>query len=207
MILLDNINTMEIPAIMTKTIDEIGDHFKRKKAKLIDGCTISGVIVDITSNYIHVINLGDSQTILYGNQGKVQYVTKRDTTEDIEERKRLASFGVTCIKDASGNGPYRMYGLNMTKAFGNYHTKELDTALVKTNGRQLAIQSIMMPKTQQNMNILIATDGLFDEISALHITEVPLLRRLKVAQLLDLVKDHGYKGDNVSAIKINIKKQ
>lgn len=200
-ILLETTDPLIISRLLSNLFDTLGVNFQKKKVQ--DGSTISGVVVDAKYGYIHIINLGDSQTILYGLQGKIQYVSHRDSTDIIEERKRLINLGIPIQKDIP-QGPYRMYGLNMTKAFGNYHTGLLDKALTKSHGRKIKIDTFSIPKSQQNITVLIGSDGLFDEIQGEHLAEIPIFRRMCPTKLIQFVSQHGIKGDNISVCKFQI---
>lgn len=200
--LLNDLDASSLPNTITTIISKLGSEFKRQKK--IDGSTITGVIIDTIENAIHVVNIGDSVTMLYGIQGKVIFVTRRDSTDNPQERQRLLDLGLDVEKDP--NSMWRMCGLNMSKAFGNYHTGPLDDALNKS-GRKAQVNTIHMPKGIQYLNVIIASDGLFDEIQAEHVAQVPILRKLKLEKLMKFVQDEGFKGDNFSAIKMQISRQ
>lgn len=193
-----------IPSVLRNIFDKLGKDFKKKK--WIDGSTIAGIIIDLFSGVFHVITLGDSQTLIMGLQGKVNYISHRDSTDILEERQRVARSGFKIEKENAA-AMWRLYGLNMTKAFGNYHTDKLDEALQKTNGRMPHIHTMELPKTQQNATILIASDGLFDEVSPEHIADVPLLRKMTPTRLLSVVMADGFKGDNCTIVKLVVSRK
>jgi len=191
-----------IPNTITTILSKLGTEFKKRKKT--DGSTISGVLVDIIENTIYIVNIGDSVTMVYGIQGKIIFISKRDSTDNAAERQRLAALGIEVEKDA--NSMWRMYGLNMSKAFGDYHTGPLEDALNKS-GRKVHVETLPMPKGLQNLNIIIASDGLFDEIQPEHLAQVPIIRKLKLDELMRFVLDHGFKGDNFSAIRLQVSRQ
>lgn len=201
-VLTSKINPANIKPLLQKLIEELGKNFKRRKDRCTHGSTISGLVIDLLSGSMYNINLGDSQTIIYGLQGKVDFVSARDSTDILSERQRIETTGYTVEKDRKNM--YRLYGLNMTKAFGNYHSGKLDEALNKSNGRSPTVTEVSIPKGQQNATIIIASDGLFDDVSANHIAEVSMLRRMNVSRLIKLVKEDGEKGDNCAIIKIQV---
>lgn len=189
-----------LPTVVTDFIAKMGHDFKRKK--IIDGSTITGLIIDVLEGLFHVFNLGDSITMIYGIQGKIIFVTRPDSTDQAEERQRLKTLSIPVEKDMQSL-MWRMHGLNMSKAFGNYHTGQLEQAL-QISGRKIAYNVWKMPQTSHHVNVLIASDGLFDEIKPEHIAQVPIFRRMKLDSLMSFVHKEGFKGDNFAAIRLHV---
>jgi len=198
--LRSDLTSEKLPIVMTEFITKLGHDFKRKQK--MDGSTITGLIIDVLEDIFHMFNLGDSITMLYGIQGKLLFVTRPDSTDCAEERQRLKALAIPVEKDMQSM-MWRMYGLNMSKAFGNYHTGQLEQAL-QISGRKITYNVWKMPKSSHHVNVLIASDGLFDEIKPEHIAQVPIFRRMKLESLMSFVHDEGFKGDNFAAIRLHV---
>lgn len=189
----------DIPLLVRRLIRDL--HLVFVKNYNMQGSTICGCIVDKLNNVIFVVNLGDSQLTMYGPQGKMLYISKKDTTDDPLARQHLAKLG---IKVSRLGGVWRMEDvLNLTKAFGDLgYSQELDTALRKLKAWDPRVDKIAL--TQKCTRITIATDGLFDEIPAELYSQVPFLRKLPIQDLASFVAEKGTKGDNVTIVSFDI---
>lgn len=195
-VLNSNLPHKDIPFIFTKMIQRLSDEYKASGND--DGSTISGVIVDLQNGIINVCNIGDSQVLICGLGGKKIFVSERDACDLPHERERLSDLGITIKKEDTWRLPG---GLNMTKAFADFTGDELEKAL-DSSGRSPSVTQIRLP--QKCGTIIIATDGLWDDLSTDVIASSPFFRKKNALELVEIAKT-GMKGDNISIIKFSLK--
>lgn len=198
---IESLNSLDIELVLTRFVDCLGPKFKDHFPQDSSGTTLCGVLVDKFEKIVTLFNLGDSQAYIYnGQKSTTDYLAKTypHSTDDKEERQRLKDLGVPCVKDPDGT--WRMFELNMSRAFGNYGGGRLDKALEKTRGRTIETQTYKI--TEKLTSVIVGTDGLFDIISG--DKSVPLFQKTNSADLVKMA-NRGFKGDNVTVIKFDIK--
>lgn len=196
------LNALDIPLVLRRFVDLLGPRFEYLFPNDSDGTTLCGVLVDLYSGVATTFNLGDSQALLYTKRTPMSIIsiTKADTTENAEERRRLARLGYDCQQDPDGT--WRLYELNMSKAFGDYGANKLSKALTETRGRSIQTETIELKYAKTG--VIIATDGLFDIIEA-NEENLMILHQNNATKLVKLANE-GRKGDNVTIIKFDIKR-
>ena len=197
-----SLNILDIPLVLTRFVDLLGPRFEMLYPGASDGTTLCGVVVDLYEGVATTFNLGDSQAIVYNKRSPLSIisVTKPDTTDDPEERMRLARLGFPCQRDSDGT--WRLYELNMTRAFGDYGQNKLNTALNDTRGRTPRVETIDLKVARTG--VLVASDGLFDVIEATQ-ANLNIFQKNNAKDLIDLA-NAGPKGDNITVIKFEIKR-
>lgn len=198
----EKLNELDVSLVLTRFVDLLGPRFEHLYPGESDGTTLCGVLVDSYKGIITTFNLGDSQAMLYSTRSPLSVIsiTKPDTTDDQEERKRLARLGFPCQRDPDGT--WRLYELNMTRAFGDYGTNKLSRALSDTRGRTLRTESINLKFAKTG--VILATDGLFDIMEA-EPTNLIAFHNNDAQTLVDMANE-GKKGDNVTVIKFEVKR-
>lgn len=154
------------------------------------GTTICGVIVDCEIQSLIVFNLGDSQSVIFGKE--YQFITTPHTVKSVRERKKVLSENPNAKFTDLKTDP-RLYGLNMTRAFGNYNIRGLDKSL----NREIDYNVLELEPNFLPLEIVVATDGLFDEISA---KQIATLKKTNANQLLQRAQEIDKKGDNIAIL-------
>lgn len=117
------------------------------------GCTCN--IVMIFSKYILQINLGDSRSILFKDDGTIVSATQDHKPDDELER----------IEQAGGYVQGRRVNgiLALSRAFGDFKLKLID-GKYSHEGPVSVIPDIIVTKRQEPLHFVIGTDGLFDGV-------------------------------------------
>lgn len=174
-------------------------HYPTHEKKQSAGTTICGILVDCKLKNIIVFNIGDSQCVIVSP--KYEFISTPHTVKSLRERKKiLAEHPKAQFTDLEKDP--RLYGLNMTRAFGNYNIRGLDKAL----NRDIDYTVLELEDQVFPLQIVIATDGLFDEISARKIANYVPNHKVDANVLLQMAQEIDSKGDNIGIIHARIKK-
>lgn len=189
----------------TNLLDDMQNDFETEAALKptteIPGSTITGCVIDTIENQILLFNLGDSQTALY-KDSELVYATVPHTTRSANERKIIENRHPTCkfdIPDNKEDDDIRLYGLNLTRAFGNLNIPDLSTAL----NRDVDFTLLELTrKTDLPLRIVIASDGLWDDFAPKSLIKLEK-QNASANELIDLAKT-GSKGDNIAIIAFTV---
>lgn len=203
---------------LRSALQSLHDQWEKSKEYDGSGSTLSGLIIDKLRPFdIWFYNLGDSQALMFDNSGVVKHqTTLHDLSLDRQAQIR-AKYPSVYISD-NILGMKRVHGqqsaLNLSGAFGD----TVDPVLRKCLIKEVDITKISIDKTKHQwpLSIVLASDGLWDELSHQEVKKIlldfyerfdklPLSQRkgmlsTPAEELLKAVKQKGLKKDNVSII-------
>lgn len=195
-------------------------HVQWEKSKEYDGSgsTLSGLIIDKLRPFnIWFYNLGDSQALMFDHNGIVKHQTAIHDLSIDRQAEIRAKYPSVYISD-NILGMKRVHGqqsaLNLSGAFGDTADPILKKCLIKEV--DINKVSINTADRQLPLTIVLASDGLWDELSHEEVKKTVLdfyerfnklpptqrdgLTSTPAGALLNAVKRKGVKKDNVSII-------
>jgi len=107
--------------------------------------------------YMQCVNIGDSGAYMQ-RDGKIIELTRAHKLSCTEERIRIETMGVELTGAQS-----RITGLGITRAFGDFFPKEIGSGIISE-----PYSSDLHRLSPKDTHIIIATDGLWDVMSASH---------------------------------------
>lgn len=162
----------------------------------------------ITPSRLYLINLGDSRSVVFDQQGRVILATKDNKPEDPEERQRIESIGGSVGQYA---GAYRVNNtLAVSRAFGDFGLKRSNrSGAYDPRGWVSVVPDIYMmdlPPHPRSLYLLMASDGLWDGFSseevARFLTERPMTGSNLCRELVEIARTRTT--DDITAMLIDI---
>lgn len=162
----------------------------------------------ITPTRLYLINLGDSRSVVFDNQGRVILETQDNKPNDPQERARIESLG------GSVNfymGTYRVNNsLAVSRAFGDYGLKRSNkSAGYDPQGWVSVVPDIYMmdlPPNPRALYLVMASDGLWDGFSseevARFLTERSMTGSNLCSELVSVARTRTT--DDVTAILVDV---
>lgn len=162
----------------------------------------------ITPTRLYLINLGDSRSVVFDNQGRVILATQDNKPNDPQERARIESLG------GSVNlymGTYRVNdSLAVSRAFGDYGLKRSNkSAGYDPQGWVSVVPDIYMmdlPPNPRTLYLVMASDGLWDGFSseevARFLTERSMTDSNLCSELVSVARTRTT--DDVTAILVDV---
>lgn len=166
------------------------------------GCTAALAIIDVDTRIITTAYIGDTRIIVIRNEDMV-FVTNDHKPEDIIEYNRIINAG-----GVVNNGRVDS-NLNLSRAFGDFSFKQA-SHLSDKEQRIIALPQIDYIPYDDNCSILIACDGIFEQLTTAEVVEFVInhedYNKDPVVVVTDLCNKSVLAGslDNMSAMLINI---
>lgn len=127
----------------------------------------TATVAVVLADFIYLINLGDSRTVLFNDNRNIILETKDHSPDTFDECKRIESLGGRVVYS---NG-YRINGtLAVSRAFGDYDLKRTSKSPdYNPMGWVSIIPDIYVyeiPKNCKSLHLLLASDGLWDAFNS-----------------------------------------
>lgn len=162
----------------------------------MSGSTLTGMVLDhLQPNKCWTMNLGDSQTILYGKKSRQLRVTNNHdlSPERITQVKTLDPWA-TIVKDNYNVTRLAGYAtsLNLSGAYGNSHDIKLYKSLLKQ------VEVTALDLTEETL-VIVGSDGL-EDFTPSQLVDFVQKQGMNAEKLAHFVDQNGSKGDNISCI-------
>ncbi len=176
---------------------------------LQSGSTLTGILLDRQDPLsVWTFNLGDSKCVLLLDGGQQLLETNNhDLSSTRVEQVRQQD--PSAMIEYDDEGTLRVMGIyasiNMSGSFGNTYDPRLSKSLL----RDVEIQKWQLGESR-NARIIIGSDGIFDDFDAVQVAKIIRQHertnetKMDAKSLVDYVLLHGTKGDNTTAIILEI---
>ena len=191
---VDYDNTQLVSNKLKRTIVD-ADHLLFEKHADESGSTVTGALV--TSNYVYLVNLGDSRTIYfdYDHLYNITIDHKPNCASELERIIRLKGFVRT-------NGVPRLMGvIAVSRSLGDFGFK--DTDKLGDDNLMSCIPEIFVHRKVPNSKILLASDGLWDVIQTEDVVEL-----VNNGYTCELLVEHAHdlwSTDNITVMIVDVK--
>lgn len=171
----------------------LSDEFKRDHPSSMSSCSYAGAILDRQEMQLFIIHLGNVRCMLYENKPHTAkahnlVITKPHSTQETRERRICEASGLTIIKKP--NTPHTLYGSQITRIFGDHEGSTLLTHARQVLGSSPDITVFDLSahrKRSSELNCLLATAALFEQMSTEAILRAKFLRSATPDQLANMM--------------------
>lgn len=171
----------------------ISDEFRQDNPTSISSCSYAGAILDRQEMQLYIIHLGNVRCMLYENKQHTAkahnlVVTKPHSTQETRERRLCEISGLTIIKKP--HTPHTLYGSQITRIFGDNKGSTLLSHAREVLGSSPDITVFDLSahrKRTSELNCLLATAALFEQMSTEAILRARLLRSATPEQLANMM--------------------